>query len=163
MSKVFAICLFLPLISNSGALFADQIYKYVGKDGVVTYSDRPPDGAKFETIQVETLSPEERRAVLMMRAKQQAQDSDTLERLRAKENDWREIDKEILSAQAALKNAETALENGRAPEPGETQGTAGGFTRLTEKYFQRLESMERAVKEAKDRLDKAYQARDQLK
>ncbi|HMK13774.1 MAG TPA: DUF4124 domain-containing protein [Burkholderiales bacterium] len=163
MSKVFAACLFLAISSQSGALFADVIYKSVGKDGVVTYSDKPaPDAIKTETIDVHGLSPEEQRAVLMMREEQETKNSDALERMRAKEKQWREIDQEILSAHAALKNAEIALENGRAPEPGETQGTRLGI-RLTESYFQRLESLEQAVKDAKARLDKAYQARDQLK
>ena len=163
MSKIFAASLFLVLSGQSSVLFADVIYKSVGKDGVVTYSDKPaPDAIKTETIEVDTLSPEEQRAVLMLREKQETKDRDALERIRAKQKQWREIDEEILSAHAALKNAEIALENGRAPEPGETQGTVGG-SRLTESYFQRLNSLEQAVKDAKARLDKAYQARDQLK
>ncbi|HXZ96272.1 MAG TPA: DUF4124 domain-containing protein [Burkholderiales bacterium] len=164
MSKVFAVYLFLALLGQSGILFADVIYKSVGKDGVVTYSDTPVPGAvSTETIQVDTLSPEERRAVLIMQAKQKTQDRDTLERRRAKEDEWRKVDQEILAAQAALKNAEEDLENGRAPLPGETKGTAGRFARLTESYFQRLESLEQAVKDARARLDEAYQARDQLR
>jgi len=112
---------------------------------------------------VDTLSPEERRAALMMRANQKHLDQETLERMRAKEEEWRKIDQEILRAQADLKDAEEALENGRAPLPGETKGTAGGFSRLSESYFQRLESMEQAVKDARDRLNEAYQAREQLR
>jgi uncharacterized protein DUF4124 len=164
MSKVFAACLFLVISGQSGALFADVIYKSVGKDGVVTYSDTPaPDAIKTETIDVHTLSPEERRAVLIMREKQETKDSEALERMRAKEKQWREVDQEILNAHAALKSAEVALEEGREPRPGETIGVTSRFVRLNEIYFQRLESLEQAVKDAKVRLDKAYQARDQLK
>jgi hypothetical protein len=163
MSKIAAACLFLALITQPVVLFADVIYKSVGKDGVVTYSDKPaPDAIKTETIEVDTLSPEEQRAVLMLREKQETQDRDTLERIRSKEKQWRKIDGEILSAHAALKNAELALENGREPQPGETIGTVSGV-RLTERYFQRLDYLDQAVKDAKARLDQAYQARDQLK
>jgi len=163
MSKVFAVCLFLALVGQSGVAFADVIYKYAGKDGVVTYSNmKPPGSVKFETIEVATLSPEQRRAVLMMEAKQKEKDQAALERIRAKQEEWRQADQEILRAQAALKKAEEDLENGRTPRPGETKGTASGFARLTQSYFQRLDAMENAVKEAKTRLDNAYQARNQL-
>jgi len=162
--KPLRVYLFLVLLGQSGVLSADVIYKSVGKDGVVTYSDTPISGSvKTETIEVDTLSPEERRAALMMRANQKHLDQETLERMRAKEEEWRKIDQEILRAQADLKDAEEALENGRAPLPGETKGTAGGFSRLSESYFQRLESMEQAVKDARDRLNEAYQAREQLR
>ena len=70
---------------------------------------------------------------------------------------------EITRAQKALARAEQALRKGRTPLPGERRGLAGGGSRLDASYFARIQRLEDAVKAARQRLDKAYQARNNLK
>ena len=147
------------------AAFADEtIYKSIGPNGEVTYAWKPdPNAVRTETIEVETLSPEQRRAVKkLQQRKTQAERradayADTLEQ------QWKRVDQEIKEAQVGLQNAEKALEKGRTPHPGERLGAAGGGSRLTQAYFDRIRNLELAVGQAKQRLDQAYGARNNLR
>ena len=76
---------------------------------------------------------------------------------------WRRVDREIVSADKALARSEKALQEGRAPLPGERTGKVGGGSRLNEAYFHRLRALQTAVERAKQRLELAYAARNALK
>src|SRR5262249_54295163 len=54
------------LVAASPGLLADEIYKSVAKDGSVTYSQSPQPGARNTVIDIQVLSPEERRAALAL-------------------------------------------------------------------------------------------------
>jgi hypothetical protein len=148
---------------------SDVIYRSTGPKGDVTYGSRPdPDAVRTETIKVETLSPEQRRATeqLLLREADKARQADAY--VQALEEKWRRVDDEIRDAQIELQKAEGALENGRTPLPGERLGlhTVRGrssLTRLTEAYFDRILELEAAVDQARQRLDKAYEARNNLR
>ncbi len=143
---------------------AETIYRSIGSDGEVTYSARPLPGAREQTaIDSETLSPEERRASLLLRRAQSKIAADVAAQLKSRENQWRQVDREIVDAQKALATAETALQNGRTPRPGERRGDVGGGSRLSEAYFRRLRDLETQVKKAKVPLDVAYSQRDALR
>lgn len=72
-------------------------------------------------------------------------------------------DAEVRAALANLEEARKKLEAGREPLPGERTGLSGGKSRLTDAYFKRIERLERAVKNAEERLDRAYRARSDAK
>jgi hypothetical protein len=72
---------------------------------------------------------------------------------RATEDSARE--ERIREAEAQLEAARDELANGKEPLPGERIGTAGGNSRLTEAYFERQESNQRAVTQAQEELDAA--------
>ena len=67
---------------------------------------------------------------------------------------------EVQSAQMALDAAKAALEAGREPREGERIGIAGGGTRLTDAYAQRIKSLEDAIANAQKRLDDALARRN---
>jgi len=66
---------------------------------------------------------------------------------------------EVAAAESALAVAKRRLELGREPLPGERRGLAGGGSRLTEEYEQRVAGLEREVSDAEARLQKAYASR----
>jgi hypothetical protein len=69
--------------------------------------------------------------------------------------------------QAALKAVEDAkqrLQQGVEPLPGERKANVDGKTsRLGEEYFARVQQLEQDLTDATDRLDRAYQRRNQAK
>lgn len=67
---------------------------------------------------------------------------------------------DVQSAQMELDTAKAALEAGREPKPAERIGIAGGGTRLTDAYPQRIKSLEDAVANAQKRLDDALARRN---
>lgn len=122
------------------------------------------DGVRESTaIHIPSLSPEQRRAALLLRRQEKALSADVNAQLQALEGKWRQVDREIVLAHKELGDAERALRMGRTPLPEERRGKAGGGSRLTEAYFQRLRKAETRVEEAKRRLDRAYAARNDLK
>ena len=143
---------------------AETIYRSISTDGEVTYSSRPVPGAReYKAIEIESLTPEQRRAGLLLLRQEKSFSAKVDAQLQLRENAWKRVDQKIISAQKALANAESALQNGRTPLPGERRGNVGGGSRLTGGYFQRLQNLEKRMNQAKVRLDKAYEARNALK
>jgi hypothetical protein len=153
----------LVAIASQGSL-AEEIYKSVDGDGKVTYSQAPLPGAKqVSTVDIQTLSPEERRAALRLRKQVAGSNAALDEGFAKREEAWRLADVEIRDATARLLAEESALESGREPRAEEWIGNVGGGTRMTEAYFERLKMLEDRVAQARKRLDAAYAARDALK
>lgn len=67
---------------------------------------------------------------------------------------------EVTAAEAALAVSKRRLELGKEPLPGERRGLAGGGSRLTEDYEQRVAGLEREVADAEARVQRAYAARN---
>ncbi|HEY4999744.1 MAG TPA: DUF4124 domain-containing protein [Usitatibacter sp.] len=148
----------------SPAVASEMIYKSVAGDGSVTYSQVPAAGARQATsIDVETLTPAQRRAALLLRSREEKADQALADSLARLDGPWRRADKEIHDANEALTHAEAALQAGRMPRTGERLGNVGGGTRLTEAYFRRLAELDDRVRMAKEQLDRAYEARNKLK
>lgn len=72
-------------------------------------------------------------------------------------------DAQVKAALANLEQATKKLEAGREPLPGERVGLKDGKSRLTDAYFKRIGRLEKAVKQAEARLDRAYRARSDAK
>lgn len=150
--------------TSMSMVHADTIYKSTGPDGEITYSTQPAPGARESTVvDIPSMSPEQRRAALLLRRQDKALSAEVNAQLRSLEGEWRRVDREIVSAHKELGDAERALQKGRTPLPGERQGHVGGGSRLTEAYFQRLRKVETRVEKAKQRLERAYAARNDLK
>ena len=151
----------LTLLPGAAGAGEQYVYKSWAPDGSVTYASKPEPGAtKVERIGIQTLSPEQRRAahrLLLMDQKTIKKGDQILQKK------WQAVDDEITRAQQNLHDAEQALRNGRTPLPGERRGLAGGGSRLDAKYFARIKHLEDAVKAAQKRLDKAYEARNNLR
>lgn len=152
------------LWAMSAAAQTETIYRSVSPNGELTYSSQPVPGAReSKPIDIETMSPEQRRASLLLRRQDKKLSAAVNAQLQAREREWHRVDREIVFAQKALADAETALQKGRTPLAGERRGDAGGGSRLTAVYFQRLQQLETQVAQAKERLDQAYRARNALK
>ena len=148
----------------SASVQAETIYRSISPNGEVTYSSQPVPGARESTaVDIESLSPEQRRAGLLLRRQDKALSAEVNAQLQSREAEWRRVDREIVSAQRVLAQAERALQKGRTPLPGERRGNVSGGSRLTEAYFQRLRQLATRVEGAKASLDSAYAARNALK
>jgi hypothetical protein len=70
---------------------------------------------------------------------------------------------EIRAAQAAVEEARRRLQAGEEPLPGERTGIVGGNTRLNEDYFRRQEALKLDLLRAQQRLERAHDARNNLR
>lgn len=142
---------------------AESLYKWRGKNGVVTYSQTAPQGvdaSAVETVNVTTLTPAQQRAALTLLRKDERAGNEYARKL---EQSWKHVDAKISVALRDLHKAEAALKTGRAPQPGERLGNAGGGSRLTQAYFDRLHALEKKIDQARLALDNAYQERNALR
>ncbi len=135
-----------------------SLYKYVDKDGKVTYSDQPPKpGETAGIVNTDTTGTTVR--VLSGNARANAKRVPDLKALaegRQKKRD--ELAAGVSNAEAALEKAKKALEDGRDATPEETRivvGKNSNSVQRTEAYTIRIEKLEAAVKAAQENLDKA--------
>jgi len=147
----------VAVFSLAGAsVLAQTVYKSTMRDGKVVYGESPAPGA----VKVETMKPPPRNAGVRPLT------SDEAARLQTQTQEAQEKkaaavgtgSQDYGEAQKALRDAESALEAGREPLPGERIGTAGGKSRLNEDYFARQRQLEQAVEEARARLEALKQA-----
>jgi len=164
LAAIFPALILAAMCLSATSARAETIYRSVGADGEVTYSSLPVPGAReSKAIKIQSLTPEQRRAGLLLLQQEKSLSAKVDAQLQSREKKWKRVDHEIISAQKVLADAESALQNGRTPLPGERSANVGGGSRLTETYFQRLKNLEAQVNQAKRRLDKAYEARNALK
>lgn len=127
-------------------------YQSIMPDGRIVVGDEPAPGAKevkkIPLAKGNVSAPLSTPAQPGAAPQQQALDS---------------ADVTIRQAQEQLQAARAALEAAREPLPGERIGTAGGASRLTEAYFQRLQKLEGAVTAAQRRLDDAQSVRNSVR
>jgi hypothetical protein len=151
------------LVAASPGLLADEIYKSVAKDGSVTYSQAPQSGAKNTVVDIQVLSPEERRAALILERQVDGAALALNDAFDRREQAWRDADIEVRDATEKLMIEESTLDSGREPRADEWVQNAGTGARLTQGYFERLKTLEDRVARARQRLDRAYDARNALK
>jgi len=145
--------LLITLALAATAAQGQAVFRSVMPDGRIVYGDQPAPGAK-ETKEVSLPQPNiatpppapapPKQSAPATTPRQQAPDSD---------------DDRVRSAERDLQTAKAALEAGREPQPGERAGSAGGASRLTDAYFQRIQSLETAVASAQKKFDDAVARR----
>lgn len=148
---------------SAATAHAEGLYKWRDKNGIVTYSQTAPQGvdaSAVETVHVTTLTPAQQRAALSLLRKDERTGNEYAKKL---EQSWNRVDAKISAAIRDLHKAEAALKTGRAPQPGERLGNAGGGSRLTQGYFDRLHALEKNIDHARHTLDNAYQERNALR
>lgn len=138
------------------------IYKWVDKNGVVSYSqNKPPesDAHDVTTLSIPTLPPEQQRAAnrTLMQLEKHA-DADYA----ARKQRQQAADARIETALKRLQDAERRLSAGAQVNGGDRVGNVNGYTRLRESYFNRVAQLEASVAQARQELNDAYAARDQI-
>jgi len=138
------------------------VYKWIDKNGVVTYSQsKPPDnaGQSATAISVETMPPEQQRAANRALLELDKREDASYQ---ARKRRQTAADARIDTALKRLQQAEQRLAAGSQIQGGDRVGNADGYTRLRGSYFDRVARLQAAVDQAKKDLDSAYAARDQL-
>jgi hypothetical protein len=131
---------------------AQVIYKSTMPDGRVIYGSEPAPGAK----KVESMAPRTEDAGVRSSTPAQEQ---ALQR-RMSEREQRNAQQgDLAELEKAVKDAEAAQAAGREPLEGERVGTAGGYSKLTEAYWERQHELEQAVQDARKRLEQARAGR----
>ncbi|MBI2225818.1 MAG: DUF4124 domain-containing protein [Betaproteobacteria bacterium] len=141
--------LLIALALAATAAQGQAVYRSVMPDGSIVYGDKPAPGAK-EAKEVSLPPPN---IAKPPPAKPSA--PATTPRQPASESP----DDQVRNAERDLQKAKAALEAGREPQPGERIGTAGGASRLTDAYFERIKSLENAIVGAQKKLDDALAQR----
>lgn len=157
-------CALIAAALNPVPASAETIYRSTGSDGEITYSAQPvPGAAESVAVDIPSLTPELRRAARRLRLEERKISRTVTADVNRIEEQWRQVDREIIAAQQALAKAESTLQAGREPHPGERRGNVGGGSRLTESYFRRLGDLESRVERARVRLARAYEERNALR
>jgi Domain of unknown function (DUF4124) len=137
---------------------AQTLYKYVDKDGKITYSDKPPkDGEKATKVTIDTNANVTRLNTKDASGKEQ-KFADIKARGDARAALRDKLQGEIKTAETNLEKAKKALEDGRVPLEGETRivvGKTSNSVQRTPEYFARIEALEEAVKKAEARVKEA--------
>jgi hypothetical protein len=142
------------LVALAAPVFAQTVYKLIGRDGKVTYSEEPPKDFDGRVIRID-IDPNANKATLGVpkpaeappRVEPGAKPKEAAPQPTAAQK--------LEAAQGRLDRARKALAHAQE-HPGEGDirfiGNVGGGTRPvpTEEYQQRLAGLERAVKEAED-------------
>lgn len=138
-----------------------EITRSVDSQGNVTFSDEPVPGSVESTPVILDTTPAPSMQEIN-ESEQQAQEMINRANLSQQERDSRSADRNagIQAAQMNLDAAEAHLEEVRVVRGGiDTQGLAGGGTRLRPEYVQRLQEAEQQVTDAQKQLDAAKMAR----
>ena len=145
----------LASLAASPGVDAQTLYKLIGKDGKVTYSEKAPKDFDGKVIRMD-IDPKANTATLPEGSRLQEK-SEASQRSAAR-------DEQLRAARARVDASRKALEDARN-NPGEgdiaRMGIKGGGTRPvpTEDYQQRLAKLERDLKEAEDELQKLERGR----
>ena len=145
------ILLLIALALAATTAQGQAVFRSVMPDGSIVYGDKPAPGAKEArevslpppNISKPPPAPPKQSAPATIPGKPAADSA---------------VDP-VKSAELELQKAKAALEAGREPRPGERVGTAGGSSRLTEGYSERIKSLETAVASAQKKFDDALAQR----
>ena len=147
------------MLLASPYLRAEVMFEWRETDGTVVYSDQRPTAAQGEitrTLTVKNLSDGNRAALVRL-------GSQTV----PAEHPFRQMlvnaDNTVAQAVTHLQQAESALQRGQVPQPGERSGLVNGHSRLNSTYFERIILLEAQVQEARLKMQSAYAQRDELK
>jgi hypothetical protein len=138
------------------------IYKWVDKNGVVSYSQEPPPGKDAQNVTsftVESLPPSQQKAAnRMLLNLQKSEDAEFAERQKR----MKEADHKVDVALRRLDDAERRLSLGSTPTGDDRIGIGNGHARLRESYFSRVQALQDQVDAAQQALNDAYAERDKL-
>ncbi|MBL8519104.1 MAG: DUF4124 domain-containing protein [Betaproteobacteria bacterium] len=164
----------LPVVLVTLQADAQQLWKYIDKDGKVSYSDKPPKpGEKAEAIKhdpkanvIESRKVAPQAASEATGTRESGKSGVTVDqRIAARKAALDAAMKRVEEAREALESARQSLEEGREPLPEETivivgrtkTGASAGVNSVQRKpeYYKRIADLENAVKVAEKKLEEA--------
>jgi hypothetical protein len=136
-----------------------EVLRSVDKDGNVTFSDQPVPGSVEATTVIIDAPPPSREEV--SESEQEAQEIIRKANQIGQEADSGSFDRAaaIRAAQMDLDSATAHLREAQVVGEGDRQALAGGGSRLTPTYLQRVQDAEQQVMDAQKKLDAAKRAR----
>ena len=164
MSHVRCMTLVLAAVAAlAGAAHAQQVFKYVMPNGQVVYSDKPVPGGRLMDELAPPPPPAQGMNAPAPAAPSAGQGQAVRERLADRESQFQQAQANLNDARANLVAAERQLANGKEPLPGERTGIVGGGTRLNDNYWARQRDNEAAVANARQAVQDATNALNQLR
>ncbi|MGH8659073.1 MAG: DUF4124 domain-containing protein [Gammaproteobacteria bacterium] len=149
MNSCFYSGISVLLLACCSLACSETIYKSVDSEGRVSFSSKPPAGARqVEEIQIQpgpTAAQIEATKARANRTVEQAQKSESPAEKRRQAK---------MAAREKLRDAQAALEKAKAIQPEDWQSLAGGGRHLKQSYFDRIKEHESAV----DKVTKALRA-----
>lgn len=151
LAAIPLIAAFAGALMAVGPAHAQQVfYKYLGPDGKMIYSDKPPPpGVKYEKLQTSTAPT----GVSLAPRGTSAQEVDAA--IQARQAKQAEQEQRVANLQKQYDDAVAALEAAKEPKEGERTQNANGTSRLNDDYFARVAGLQQRVDQAKEALDEA--------
>lgn len=149
---------------TAGPTAAQTIYKVQMPDGSILFTDAPPQGGKIIEERDAKVTPRPARSPAAAPVSQlPGTSSDPARGASGNRLTLEAAMGEINAAESALAAAKRRLELGREPLPGERLGLAGGGSRLSPAYHERIAGLEKEVVAAESRVQAAYAARNAVR
>ena len=153
------------LFGSVGRVDAQSMWKYVDKDGKITYSDKAPKKGETATPVAGDASTNIIDAPKNLQQGKPQKLQDVKARAEEREKLREKLRDQLEQARDAVKDAKAALADGQEPREGETQVVVGrtktgaptGVNSQLRKpeYYARIASLEAEVKKAEEKLDVA--------
>ena len=147
------------MLAASSLSSVSEVLRSVDKNGNVTFSDQPVPGSVEETPVVIDAPPPSRQEV--SESEQEAQETIKKANQIGQETESGSFDRaaSIKAAEMTLDSATAHLREAQVVGEGDRQALAGGGSRLTPAYLQRVQDAEQQVMDAQQKLDAAKRAR----
>lgn len=141
------------LTATAMQVFAADVIRSVDQDGSVTFSDTPVPG-NTDSAPITTEAPAPATDTLTDSQREAQAVIDKANRLQQQEAaaDQKKA-QDAASARQELERANAELEAARAVGEGDRQSLAGGGSKLTPEYLNRVQAAEKQVEEAKKKLN----------
>jgi len=152
------ICLFAAPLSHADT----TMYKWVDKNGVVSFSEYEPSekqAREVTTVTVQTMPVTQQRAANRMLVNLNNADNPSFA---AQQQRMTQADQAVEVALKQLQEAERKLTTGATPSGSDRVGNVNGRARLRESYFERVSDLQSEVDKARQVLNDAYAGRDQV-
>ncbi|MGH8602220.1 MAG: DUF4124 domain-containing protein [Gammaproteobacteria bacterium] len=143
MHSCFCSGISVLLLACCSPACSEPIYKSVDSEGRVTFSSKPPVGAR----QVEEIQIQRGPTAAQIEATK-ARANRTIEQAQERRSPAEERRQTKVAAREKLRDAQAALEKAKVIQPEDWQHLAGGGRHLKQSYFDRIKEHEAAVEKA---------------
>lgn len=163
LTKISRLLAIATCLSTTSLSYADTtMYKWVDKNGVVSFSEYEPgekQAREVTTITVQTMPVTQQRAANRMLLNLNNAENTSFA---AQQKRMQQADQAVEAALKQLQDAERNLTTGSIPTGFDRVGNINHRARLRESYFERVSDLQREVDKARQVLNDAYAGRDQV-